>query len=73
MMHSPAFVIIFRRLRQISDIVNKVSEKLAIDENRFHSCLRDRMKSWISDAPAASSVSTAYAIQRFRIGLLSNR
>jgi len=50
-MHSPAFVIIFRRLRQISDIVNMESEKLAIDENGFQDRLRDRIKSWITDAP----------------------
>jgi len=62
MMHSPVFVIIFRRLRQISDIVNMESEKLATDENRFHNHLRDRMKSWITVASRASSVSTACAI-----------
>jgi len=36
MMHSPAFVIIFRRLRQISEIVNTGSVIARIDENGFH-------------------------------------
>jgi len=40
MIHSPAFVIIFRRLRHFSKIVNTGSENPGIDENCFHGGLR---------------------------------
>jgi|UniRef100_A0A7C1P199 hypothetical protein len=57
MMHSPGFVIIFRRLRQKSNIVNTGSEIPTPDENGFHISRRYWMRSEKSPSSSAAHFS----------------
>jgi hypothetical protein len=67
MMHSPGFVIIFRRLRQKSNIVNTGSEIPTPDENSFHISRRYWMRS--EKSPSSSAAHSNSAAKRKGFGL----
>jgi hypothetical protein len=68
MMHSPAFVIIFRRLLQNSKIVNTGSKNPPNDENGFHGSLRYRMGSEITETHTHNSLPRRKPLAGFGLG-----